>query len=160
MLNNVPSSVNRMTRNIVINHPNTWECQLYRKVVDRADEPEEMGLATMGGLGVMSSENEENISWENIGIGYALQAESFMPSSMMDRQDANNGLNNEFKFLIEPEAQSGMPGYFDVRKNDVMLIVVSDDVRLAFEIVDIETVMNIPPFATRYIANRRDNLDL
>lgn len=160
MLNNVPNSVNRMTRNIVINHPNTWECQVYRKAVDRSNEPVAMGMPTLGGLGVMSADDEEDISWDYIGSGYALQAESFMPSPMMDRQDANNGINNEFRFLIEPEQPTGMPGNFTIRKRDVVFIVISDDVRLAFEIVDIETVMNISPYATRYVANRRDNLDL
>lgn len=160
MLNNVPGSINRIARNIVINHPNSWECQVYRKSVDRANEPNAMGISTLGGLGVMNADDEEDISWDHIGNGYALQAESFMPSPMMDRGDANNGANNEFRFLIEPEQPTGMPGNFTIRKRDVIFIVISDEVRLAFEIIDIETVMNISPFATRYIANRRDDLDI
>ena len=160
MLNNIPNSVNRMTRNIVINHPNTWECQVYRKVVDRTNEPVAMGMPTLGGLGVLNADDEDDISWDHVGNGYVLQAESFMPALMMDRGDANNGQANEFRFLIEPEQPTGMPGNFAVRKRDVIFIVISDDVRLAFEIVDIETVMNISPFSIRYIANRRDDLDI
>lgn len=160
MLTNVTTAINRMTRNIVINHPNTWECQLYRKSVDRTNESAVMGMPTIGGLGVMSSEDEENISYDFLGSGYALQAEQFSPSPMMERQDANSGASNEFRFLIEPEHPTGMPGNFAARKGDVMFIVISEEVRLAYEIVDLETVMNISPFAMRYIANRRDDLDL
>ena len=53
MLTNVPSAVNRMARNVVINHPNTWECQVFRKRVTRTDGAPVGGLPTMGGLGVL-----------------------------------------------------------------------------------------------------------
>lgn len=160
MLVNVPSAINRMTRNIVINHPNTWECQVYRKSVTRADEPLEGGLPAMGGLGVLSSDDEEKVEWQHLGNGYALPVDQFSPSSMMDRQDANIGFANEFRFLIEAEAETNAPGYFVPRKNDILVLVITDDVRLAFEIVDVEAVNNIPPFSMRYVANRRGDLDL
>lgn len=160
MLTNVPKGINRMARNIVINHPNSFECQMYRKSVDRTNESLVSGMPTIGGLGVISAEDEENISYDFLGNGYALQAEPFSPSSMMERQDANNGFANEFRFLIEPEQPTGMVGNFTVRKGDVMFIVISDDVKLAYEVVEPETVMNISPFAMRYVTNRRGDLDL
>ena len=160
MLTNVPSAVNRMTRNVVINHPNTWECQVFRKRVTRTDGAPVGGLPTMGGLGVLDSEDEESIDYDHLGNGYALQAEAFMAAPMMDRQDANNGSGAEFRFLVEPEEPSGMPGYFDVRNRDVIYLVLSDDVKLAYEIVGTETTVNIPPFVTRYVCNRRGDLDL
>lgn len=160
MLNSVPSVINKMTRNIVVNHPNTFACQVYRKVVARADEATVSGLPTMGGLGVISSEDEENIDWDFLGNGYALLAEVFQPSSMMERMDTNNGLNNEQRFLIEPEKPSGDPEFFIPRKNDVMVLVITDDVRLAFQVVDVEAVNNIPPYSMRYVVNRRADLDL
>ena len=160
MLTNVPSGVNRMARNIVINHPNSFECQMYRKSVDRDNESEAMGMPTIGGLGVISAEDEEDISYDHLGSGYALQAEPFSPSSMFERQDANNGFSNELRFLIEPEQPTGVEGNFTPRKGDVMYIVISEDVRLAYEVVDIETVMNIAPFAMRYVVNRRGDLDI
>lgn len=160
MLNNVSNSQNRMNRNIVINHPNSWECHVYRKILNRNDEPLSGGIPTIGGMGVISSDDEEDISWELVGIGYALQVEAFQPSVMMDRIDANNGFENEIRYLIEPEEPSGMPGYFDIRKNYVFQIIISDNVKLAHEIVNIETVSNIPPFVTRYVTNRRADLDI
>lgn len=160
MLNNVPAAVSKMARNVVINHPNTWECQIYRKSVNRVGGALVGGLPTLGGMAVLNSEDEEDISYTHLGNGYALEAEMFSPSAMMDRQDANNGANTEFKFLIEPEFITGMPGNFDVRNNDVMVLVFTDNVKLSFEIVGVETTLNIPPYVTRYIANRRGDLDL
>lgn len=157
MLVNVPSAVNRMARNVVMNHPNTWECQVFRKTVTRTGALVG-GLPVLGGLGVMNSEDEDEVVWTWIGNGYALQAEAFSPSAMMDRKDANNGSASETKFLIEPEYPTGMPGNFDLRTHDVFYLVLSDDMKVAFEIIGIETVLNIPPYVTRYTANRRDDL--
>ena len=162
MLNSVPNAINRLTRNVVINHPNSLECQVFRKVITRESSTEERmgGLLNMGGLGVLDSEDEESIEFNHLGNGYALRADTFSASPMMDRRDANNGFGDEFRFLIEPESPSGVEGYFDIRKGDVMYIVLSDEVRLAYEIVGIETVSDIPPFVTRYVANRRADIDL
>ena len=154
MLTNVPSAVNRMARNVVINHPNTIECQVFRKVVTRPGTSVG-GLPTMGGLGVIDSDDEEQIEFSHIGNGYALQAESFMPSPMMDRRDANNGAVNEFRFMIEPEHPLGVTGTFEPKSHDVIYLVMSEEIRIAFEVVSLETVLNIPPYAVRYILNRR-----
>ncbi|SEN69789.1 hypothetical protein [Nitrosomonas marina] len=159
MLNNVPSGINRMRRNVVINHPNTWECQVFKKTVNRNGEPVVGGLPTLGGAMVLSSEDEESVSWEHVGSGYALEAETFSPASMTDRQDANIG-PNVVRYLIEPEFPEGMEGHFFIRKHFVIYMVITDEVRVAYEVVDIETVMNVSPYATRFVMNRRSDLDL
>lgn len=160
MLTNVPAAVNRMARNVIINHPNTWECQMFRKVVTRTAGGSVGGLPTLGGLGVLDSEDEEQIEFVHLGNGYALEAEAFSPALMVDQKDADNGSASEFRFLIEPEHPVGTPGNFDVRNRDTMMLVFSDHVKIAFEIVGTETVLNIPPYVARYIANRRGDLDL
>ncbi len=159
MLNNVPQAMNRMARNVIINHPNTVSCKVLRKLVTRAGVPVG-GLRTLGGLGVLNSDDEESLDWEFIGNGYAMPAEPFSPSPMMDRQDANNGSGNEFRFLIEPEAAPGTPEWFDIKTHDVFYLLLGDAVELAFEVVGVETTINIPPYTTRYVANRRDDLHL
>jgi hypothetical protein len=73
------------------------------------------------------------------------------------------GSGEEFRFLIEPEGQSGSPEWFDVRTNDVIYLLLGigpTPPKLAFEVVNTETTSNIPPYTTRYITNRRDDLDL
>lgn len=160
MLTNVPAAVNRMARNVVINHPNSWNCQVFRKTVTRPG-PDMGGLPVLGGLGVLSSDDEEQFSYEWVGNGFALPVENFQPASMMDRGDANNGTGTEFKFLIEPEDAIGQPGHFAPGKNDVVYLLLGDGpspAKLAFEIVDTEAVLNIPPYTTRFVVNRRDDL--
>lgn len=156
MLHNVPAAVNRMARNVVINHPNAYNCQVFRKTVTRPGL-DAGGLPVLGGLGVLSSDDEEQFTYEWVGNGYALQVEAFEPALMMDRGDANNGAGDAFKFLIEAEEAGG----FEPGKNDVIYLLLGDGpspAKLAFEIVGIEAVLNIPPYTTRFITNRRDDL--
>ncbi|MCM1128959.1 MAG: hypothetical protein NC211_03645 [Alistipes senegalensis] len=163
MLTNVPNSINRLARNVVMNHPNSINCQVFRKVITRP-APETMGgEPTMGGLGVLDNQDEEDFEYQFLGNGYALQVESFSPALMMDNADANIGALSEFRFLIEPEEPSGHPDWFDVRKHDMVYLLLGiepDDAKLAFEVIDIETTSNIPPYTTRYIMNRRDDLHI
>lgn len=159
MLTNVPQGVSRMARNVIINHPNTFNCQVFRKKITRPG-PESGGMPTMGGLAVMSSDDEEQIEWEFIGNGYAMQAEQFGPAVMMDRMDANNNAGDEFRFLIEPEEAPGLPESFEVKKNDIALILLGEEVRIAYEVVQVETTINIPPYVMRYVMNRRGDLDV
>lgn len=160
MLSNVPDAVNRMTRNVVVNHPNTFEAQLFRKKVTRSADESMGGLPTLGGMGSLDSEDEEEVEYEHLGNGYALPAEAFSPGSMMDRGDSVDASGDEFRFLIEPECQSGEDGWFSVKTRDVMYLVVSDDIKLAFEVVGVETTTNIPPYTTRYVCNRRADVDI
>lgn len=160
MLTNVPTAVSRMARNVVINHPNTYNCQVIRKEVTRAGD-DVGGAPTLGGLGVMDSGDEEQFSYVWVGNGYAMQVDAFSPALMMDRGDANNGASNEFRFLIEPEEEAGTPGNFQPKNHDVFYVLLGDGptpAKLAYEIVGTEAMLNIPPYTTRYIANRRDDL--
>jgi len=159
MLNGVPNAINKMARNVVIHHPNSANCQVFRKTINR-DAPKESGMPTMGGLGVISSEDEEDISWEWIGNGYVLPAEQFSPGQLNERRDASNGPSgvDEFRFLIEPEEEPGTEKWFEPAKGDVFYLIIGDIVKLAFEIVDTETTIGIPPYTRRFVCNRRDDL--
>ncbi|WP_171304463.1 hypothetical protein [Acinetobacter proteolyticus] len=118
--------------------------------------------ATMGGAMVLSIDDEPDVNWSMIGLGYALVADQFQPSIMMDRGDANNGNGDEFRFLIEPDLEP-TEGGFEPKKNDVFYVVLGDiqdekAPRIAYEIIFIETIVNVPPFVPRYVCNRRDDL--
>ena len=54
---------------------------------------------TIGGMMVISVDDEVEVDWSLIGTGYALVADQFQPSMMMDRMDANNGSGDEFRFF-------------------------------------------------------------
>lgn len=158
MLNNVPGAINRMARNIVIHHPNAYNCIVFRKRVLRTAPEISGGMPTLGGLGVINSEDESEFTYDLLGNAYALEVGSYEPGKMMDRQDANDGGTQEFRYLIESEIVDGLPGGFTVKKNDVVYLVLGD-VRLAREVVYIETTGNIPPYSQRYVCNSRNDLD-
>jgi len=160
MLINIPAAVNSAARNVIINHPNTFEAQVFRKRVTRTDAAGAGGLPTLGGLGVLDSEDETEVVYDHLGNGFAFPVDAFSPSSMMGQHDANNGSGAEFRYLVEPFEPSGMPGWFDLRKHDVLYIVLHDLVKLAYEVVDIETTLNIPPYSMRYVTNRRGDMDV
>lgn len=150
MLNTVPNATNKMLHSVITNHPNAFNCEIYRKVIDRENSQ------TLGGLGVLSSEDEENIRFEFVGIGYALQAENFQQSQMMDRQDTNNSYADEVRFVIAPENDD-----FVIEKHDVLYLLFMDGkAKLAWEIVGIETTVNIAPYTRRYVCNKRNDLDV
>lgn len=166
MLHQVPTQINKLSRNVVMNHPNTFNAQIIRKRVTRVSADTLMGLPTIGGLGVISSEDEESVEFEPVGNAYALRADgNFAPSLMMEHMDANNGAGADYSFLIEPEILPPAAGGFEVKKNDIMYLLIPYSVngaviKLAYEIVAIETTSNIPPFTCRYLCNRRDDLHL
>lgn len=154
MLNNVPEAINRLARNVVVNHPNAYNCIAVRKRITRVGSAIVGGIPTLGGMGVINNDDEEQVEWDLLGNGYALKSEIFTPSTMMDRQDTNNGID-EVRFLIEPED----PGLFQVKKHDVIYLVLGP-VRLAYEVIGVETTSDIPPYTQRFVCNRRDDLHL
>ena len=161
MLTNVPTAINRTLRNVLINHPNTCSCEVYRKVVTRpggAGSP-----PTLGGLGVLDSMDEEQFEYEFLGRGLAMPAEggSFAPAPMVRRGDANIGAEDVFRYAVVPEEPEGQPGWFSLRTHDVLYLLLGtgpSPPKLAFEVLGEETTSNIPPFTTRYITARRDDL--
>ncbi|MGL5948121.1 MAG: hypothetical protein ACRCYV_03545 [Aeromonas sp.] len=162
MLHNVPAGINTMARNVIINHPNAFNFELYRRALLRP-APEVGGQPTLGGMMVLSSEDEEAISWAFIGLGYALSAEAFAPASMVDRRDATYGGLDELRFLLEPEAMLGDAGGFAIEKGDVIYLLLGAGegvAKVAYELVGVESTLNMAPYVSRYITNRRADLDV
>lgn len=161
MLGNIPKGLNALTRNVVIRHPNSFNCEFYRRDVNRI-EPVVGERPTIGGMMVLGGDDEVEISWSLLGTGYALSADQFQPATMMDRGDANNGSLDEYRFLIESELEI-IQGGFEPKKGDVFYVVLGDiqddeAPRVAYEVIFVETTVNVPPFVPRYVCNRRDDL--
>lgn len=163
-LYNVADAVNQYARITVLNHPNSWAGFVLRKKVNRTADDMAGGLPTLGGLAVLSSEDEEDISYDHVGNVTVLRVDSFQGSSMLDRRDESYGGLSEYRFMIESEAALGEEEYFKPKKRDVFYILLGTDMdtspKAAYEIIDIETTTDIPPFVQRYVCNRRAELDL
>ena len=119
---------------VIADHPNTYNCAVYRKTVTR-----------------------KSYKYTFIGYGYALPIDNDESASKVKRGDG-------FRFLIESEEPSGTPGWFDIRPHDMMYLLLGTGPtppKLGFEIVSAKkTTFNHPPYNKCYIAIRRDDLDL
>jgi len=161
MLNRIPMGINAMARNVIIHHPNAMNCEVYRKQVNRPDS-QAGGTPSLGGMMVLNTEDESDVKWAFVGLGFALPADSFQGASLVDRGDASLG-GDLHPFLIEPEEMIGNPEGFEVNKNDVVYLLLGEGelaAKVAYEIVDVEATVNVPPYVSRYIASRRADLDL
>lgn len=161
MLNNIPRGVLKMARNVIMNHPNSFNFELYRRKNLREDSD---GEISVGGMLVLTPEDEHEVTWDFVGFGFAIPAEMFgSPSMLNEREDhAFNGLE-EFRFLLEPEARLGDEGGFDIKKGDVFYVRIGDNedmIKIGHEIIGIESSIHIPPYTERYITNRRADLDV
>lgn len=162
MLTNVPLGFNAIARNVIVHHPNAYNIEVYRRLVRRPD-PQAGGLPTLGGMMVLTAEDEDDITWALVGLGYALPAEPFTAAPMMERRDAHNAGADELRFLIEPESPVGEPGGFLVEVADVLYLLFGVGPaapRVAYEVTRVETAVSVPPFVLRYVVVRRDDLDL
>ena len=97
-LTRIQDVIERSTRQVVISHPNAYNCRLYRREVQRQAPCEVGGMPTLGGTGVMSVADEAEIAWNFLGLGYAL---------LVERGDAPSDAADELRFLIEPEIPIG-----------------------------------------------------
>lgn len=68
-----------------------------------------------------------------------------------------------FYFYISPEEPSGHEEWFDLRSHDVVYLLLGLEESapmLAFEVILTESTSDAPPYNTRYIMRRRDDLHI
>lgn len=162
MLNQIPVNTNKAMRAVVLRHPNAMECAAFRKVVKRTDPhtPGAMGgMPTLGGMGVLDSEDEDDFDVVSLGDAFLLPCELFQPSNMNDRDDGIDAGEGVMLFcMIEPEACPGDDAYFNLQKHDYVFLIVWEGVYIGYEVVGVESNINIPPYTRRYMLNKRDDL--
>lgn len=171
MLNSVPIAVTSNTRQVVLRHPNTMPCTVFRKVVKRVEtageldpnsptpnDPSEMGGApTLGGMGVLRSEDEADFEYVPLGEGRCLFAGPFMPNDLNERDDAVLQQNMQ-EAQVEPLADPGTPEWFMADTTDLVMITPGLGVVLAYEVATATGMSNIPPYVRKLVLNPRDDL--
>lgn len=160
MINSVPATVNAASRQVTLRHPNSIPATVLRKSVQRVDTPPDtMGsMPTLGGMGVLSSEDESKIDWTVIGEARVLIAEQFQTAELSDRMDSIGAPTPQQRAMIECLANPGAVGYFECKLQDIVILTPGAMVGLAFEVVAVEGNINIPPFTQSYILSPRDEL--
>ena len=163
MLTAVPNAVNAAARRVTLKHPNAMPCTVWRKQVTRATMPGGAaptmmgGLPTLGGMGVLSSSDEDRIEYIELGPASMLSLGQYQPNDMVDR---DNGIVAELgiEARVEPIAEPGQPGHFVVDKDDLLAVTPGLGVVLAYEVVNVLTQANIPPYVRKLGVMPRDDL--
>lgn len=169
MLNAVVIQINRANRQRTLREPSSLDCVLFTKKVERVEIAEDGGedssfdgAPTLGGLGVLSDEDEVNYSWVEAGEarihfaqGYAAPLGNTSDDS--SRQDYAEGV---LEASIEPIAEVGAPGHFVPGKRMLVAVLIGNGVIVNYEIVDVTGTVNIAPYTRKYLLNPRPDEDV
>lgn len=154
MLNDVSLAVRRAARAVTLNHPNRMTATVYRKVIVRTAPETFGGLPTIGGLGVLTDEDETDFDYQELGDANVVMLGTYQGGF---RSDDNSLLDNpdtpKQEALIEPVIE----GQFTLKKRDLIGVVIGD-ATLPYEVTDITGTVNIPPFTQKYVLQLRDEL--
>ena len=171
MLNTVPSRINQASRLVVLRHPNSMDCVMFRKVLLRKDDPDtyEGGEPTLGGMGVLDSTDEDDFDWDHIGTGRILFTGQYEPGAVVDRDGALAQQPSavalvEFTEMTTADGEVPVTPALDpslvpeLHRHDVIYALIGQDVHLTYEVVSIEGTLHVPPYTRRYVLNARDEL--
>lgn len=163
LANRLADGRSRLHRKNVLLHPFAFSGVVLRKRVERLSNGVMGGLPTLGGLAVLDSEDEENISYDYVGNIKVIERDQFMGSAMVDLKDTLLGAVDTIAFLIEPDTEPHQDP-FDLKTHDVIYLFFGDDIKTstkkAYEIIRIEGAYNISPMIPIYQCNRRAEMDL
>ncbi len=158
MLNNVPIQVNRAARQVTLRHPNSMDCSLWKKVILRESDstPENFGgLPTIGGAGVLDSEDEAAYTYEFVADARIMFTGQYMAVSS-NMTDTENGLNYSelpLEALIECTADPASPEWVLPDKPMVVTVFPGNGVVVPWQIVGTTGNINIPPYTRKYGMN-------
>lgn len=164
MLTSVPVAHNRAHRIVVLRHPNSIEAIVSRKRVVRVERDPSSGLPsessgqpTLGGLGVLRSEDETDIEYVELGEAKCLFVGPFTPTDMVER---DNGLVPSLlkEATVECKAAPGDPSYFEADSGDLVLLTMGMGVVVAFEVASVSSPLGIAPYMRKIMLNPRDDL--
>lgn len=158
MLTNVPKQVNRAARMTVIRHPNAMDCTLWRKQVNRESDatPETFGgMPTIGGAGVLDSEDEADYSYVELADAKVVFTDRYMAaqSNMIDTEDGLNYTAEPREALIECSVEPGKEGWVLPDKPMVVTCFPGNGVVVPYQIVGTTGNIEIPPYTRKYLLN-------
>ena len=157
MINAVPIAITKAARQMTLRHPNSLDASIYRKVFNRTNATGETlgGAPTLGGLGVLLPEDEDDYTYVELGDAKVLLVSKFEGNiDMSDRNDSVVPNEEMYEALIEDLPNSP----FHFKKYDLVATEPGGGVVIAYEIMAIPTTINNYPFTTKYVIAPRDDL--
>lgn len=158
MLNNVPTQINKAARQVVLRHPNSMDCTLWRKVINRVsgDTPPTFGgMPTIGGMGVMDAEDEADYSYAELADAKIVFTGQYAATSanMSDTENYLNYAEMPMEALIECVLDPAAAGWVMPDKPMVVTVFPGNGVVVTYQIVGTTGNINIPPYTRRYLMN-------
>ena len=164
MLNQVPQAVSYSSRQVVLRHPNSMPCTVWRRQVLRTElsplsglPSESAGSPTLGGMGVMRAEDEAEFEYDELGPGHMLFVGQFQPTDMVERDNALLPADLQ-EALVECDSEPGLPGFFEVDSGDVVFMDVGMGTVMPYEVATVTGNIHIPPYTRKFVLNPRDDL--
>lgn len=164
MLNAVPAAINAASRQVTLRHPNSFSCVVSRKKVTRVEtdangDPSEMGGdPTMGGMGILRTEDEAEFEYEELGDAKLLFAAPFSQQDMIEHDNATL-VERQREVLIECVKKPNEAGFFVADTSDLVCIEVGPGVIIAYEVASVSSPTALPPYERRLLLNPRDDLN-
>jgi len=158
MLNNVAIAVNKANRQRTLREPNAIDCVLFTKRVDRAGEGNSFdGAPTLGGAGMLSSEDEVNYTWV-VACDARIHFAQGYAAPLGNTSDNGGHLDYEDQVLeasIEPIPNPGTEGFVLPDRQMLVAVLVGGGVIVNYQIVDVTGNVNIYPYTRKYLLNPR-----
>ncbi|MDF0506841.1 hypothetical protein POK33_39500 [Burkholderia cenocepacia] len=145
------------SRTVTLKHPNSMDCTVFRRVLKRTapDGGSVGGLPTLGGLAVLSPEDEPEYDYEPLGEAKILITSRFDGDvDLSDRMDSLPPDVSLQEALIEAIE---VPG-FTPKKYDLVGVMPGGGVLIGFEVVGTTSSVGIYPYVTKYVIAPRDKL--
>jgi hypothetical protein len=109
----------------------------------------------LGGLGVLTPEDEESFEYQPLGEGKVLITSHFEGTlDMTDRGDALAPDTQLLEALVEPLDTPG----FTVQKYDLIAMMPGGGVVIGYEVVGTTSAVGIYPYAEKWVLAPRDEL--
>lgn len=155
MLTAVPEQASRAARQVVIHHPNSIPCVVFRKKALRTAAESIGGLPSVGGMGLLDSEDEAAYEYEELGEGKVLFSGvySASPGNVIDSDDGVSYAEGVMECRVEPLVE----GAFMVDKHDQIQALPGNGFVISYEVVGITSPTSIPPYVRKLLVEPRQD---
>jgi hypothetical protein len=161
MINNVAIKIVEAARAVTLRHPNAIPCVVLRKVLLTPPGEEMGGLPTLGGMGVLKSEDEPDYEYQKIGEGKILVTGQFSGGEMTDQGDSivPDQPMQEARIECADVMVDGIkqPGAA-IKKGDLVGMMPGGGVLIGFEVVGNVGNVAIFPYVSKWVIAPRDEL--
>lgn len=162
MLNRVPEQIKRSARLVALRHPNAINATLFYKELNRTPDgtpPEFGGIPTIGGVGVLDSEDEADFDYLEGPPCKVVFGGQYMGDfgNIRDNDASSIYRDMPVEAIVECALDPSDPDYRVPDKNDLLILDYGSGVVMTYEVIGPTSTVEIPPYTRKYaLAPRQD----